>query len=476
MEILQLILQNKKIRLVLGVLLLTVVIVWATVSWLSGTIKIKTNNSANLIVLYSLDDSGKPSEVSRGQGSVDFTGWGGHYQAVASNRISSAKQKIELKARQTTTYTINLSTKSLATVEPVLPFGVFGVAADKSQLLYVDTQSKRLYRLDASGLPVLLNPDVVFKKVSWANSSLGVGVGDNNQLYLIKDGVVGLLNTPFTYDGTSSADAAIASGGRVYISFGHTVYASNSQGDFKKFYTTTSDQPKLIAGKDHLAIVDKTDNKGSGEDAAGAPLLKVVDAAGRVSKKNGGAYEYTWSPDGKFLALSGDSGSPIYDSSLKQVGQLPSGNVNNITWLTNTTLLYGVNDSLWSYSTNSKTEEQIATMPLGGAVSGIYPSLDQSYVYVDSAKASGDYIFDRVGLTTLAKSVPDYINGLSVFFPTNNSDCTYSYTNFINPTIVMSPDINDQNCSNSLDPVLKQANLPISGFSRIYGNLQEAGD
>jgi hypothetical protein len=75
-------------------------------------------------------------------------------------------------------------------------------------------------------------------------------------------------------------------------------------------------------------------------------------------------------------------------------------------------------------------------MPLLGAVSGIWPSLDKQYIYVAVSNDTGnEFKLARVGIR--GQVVPDYILQMGADFPVTLPSCFVDYVNFHDAVLVM---------------------------------------
>lgn len=459
------ILADKRIRLAL--LALAGLFVVMSAVWLfnfltSGQLVITTNDPRNSITISSIS-GGSSTTVKQGAGGLSVRLRPGQYIALAQNRVFETSRIVQIKSRQKSSY--ELDVRLAGTVEPVLPTGAYDVVSDGSSLLFVDAASGGLYQVSDGRAPSLIST-TPFRSMKWSGVSSGVGQGRDGRLYVYQNGGVSPLTVPFAYADGVNVDYAITGSGSVYVSFGQDVYA-NRGGGFQKVLTTDSKSPVLVAGKNHLAVVD---GQGTVEGQKGSPdksSVTVLDGSGRRVTKNLGASLLAWSADDKYIAVSSELGNQIYTANLNSVTSYPGPSVSSLVWLDGNTLLYGLSGSLWSFSVSADQASVIASTPLQGAVSDIYPGIDGNYVYMTVAKsASNNYELDRVGLH--GQSVPDYVLQMSTYFPKALDDCSVTYVNFTRPVLLLQADSASQSiCLSEANGELHQDGLDSSKFSFV---------
>lgn len=457
-------LSNKYVRLGLAGLagLVVIAIIFWLVSYLTtGQLVITTNDPKNIITISGASGSGSGGIIKQGVGGLSVRLHPGQYTASVQNRVFETSRFVKVMSRKRSVY--KLDVRVAGAIEPVLPTGAYDVIIGGGKLLFVDTSSGGLYQVSGSGSPALISNTIAFKGIKWASTSLGLGQGKDGQLYLYENGSVTPLQAPFTYASNVAVDYAITASGSIYVSSGSNVYAVQNSA-FKKIYTAKSSAPSLVAGKEHLAIID---NPGSGEgqnSSGGSTSLTIFDGAGHKLTKDIEASALAWAPDDNHLAVSSELGNKIYTADLGSNSSYPGPNVNSLAWLDKNTLLYGLSGSLWSYDILTGQSTVIANTPLQGAISGVYPDLDGNYVYLTVAKSSStDYELDRVGLR--GQNVPDYILQLAVYFPKVLDDCSASYINFLNPTILLQSNTGlQQICLSEANGELNKDGIEASKF------------
>ncbi len=472
MEVVRKILGNKWLRV--GVLagLILVFILSLKTNLTNGQITVTTNDQGNSISLIRTEKDKRETVLKTGGSRLSASLPAGTYTVSVHNRVAEARQTVAIKARQESEYNIDLKEPSV--VEPVLPTGAYGIADSSSQLQYVDSATGALKRLDQQGLPQSVDSAHSYKSVKWSGDAFGIGQASDGRLYTIKTGVVQELPLPRPYQKGITINYSVDTEKNVYVSIGHEIYLGKEGVNFKKIYTAGSDSPLFTAGKGRLAIQDSVKKpegeSRSGEDSGYESLLVIISGGKRLASREIGASEISWSPDGTYLAVVGDTTNSIYDSSLKQVRTLHGGNFTNLAWLNDNVLLYGVGATLWAYRLDTRQSEVLANMPLFGNVAGVYPSTDGSYVYVSAQKSndSSDYNLGRIGLTHAARSVPDYVATLGIFFPSHTDQCGFSYINFTRPLILITSWTNTDTCLDAAKEELKADKLPMDKLNIVF--------
>lgn len=453
----------RQLIIVLCVLLFILILgVWLHGYISEGTITIKTS-SANEVQLSGINST---TTVSKSSGNLNATVKSGQYVVIVSNAGSTSKRIVQIKPRHHSTYTINLA--PLILPEPVLPFGAYGVYADDTHLLYVSMQDNLLYSVNGNGAPVAVNSSIAFKSISWQSAAYGVGLAtDNKTLYLIGNGAVAPIALPFQ---ANTVYYSLPSAGPLVVSDGKTIYKQTPSGQFRKIFSTNNKITSLAAGKANIYIQTSQGPESDGDEATAS----IVNYSGATiaTINNSSAYSYVWSPDGNKLAITNDGSTIVYDAHLSVIARVPDGNVLGMTWLDDSTLLYGQGKNLFSYGLVNGSTTQLSAMNGDNGVSGVYPGQDKGQIYVLSeaagASSSQDYELMRVGLHS---DVPSYKYQLDVFFPAVLNGCSFSFINFSQPIITMAGS-DYQSCLSAANTVLSQDQLPSNSFSFSFSPVQ----
>ncbi len=452
---------NKRVRLAL-LLVFVLLFVYILASYLtSGHITVNTNGPNNVISLIKIDKSGRQITLKYGRGTqLKAAVPGGNYEISVTNKSSAITKNIVVKARHGKTYQLNIPPP----VEPVsvLPVGALGLAANSQQLIYLDGATSNVYRLAGSGVPEATGP-VALDAAQWSDTSLGVGQDVNGDLYAIRDGSVSPLPVPFNYGAGVHVSYSVSPSGLVYASSGGDIYAGQNGENFHKILTVASARPKLFAGSSKLAIIVSAGDNGDQDSVI------LADVTGkRLASKTINASSIAWSPDGARLATISDWGAGVvYDASFNKVADL-SNSIGNIIWLNNSALLYNQAQDLWEHDVEHGTSQILSSAPLDEQISGIFLNADRSSAFL-SAQSQNTPILLRVGLTRQTRDVPPYYSGLGVFFPAQSSQCSFSYSNFLRPFIVITAWSNTDTCADAAKEELKADHLPVSDFTIVFG-------
>lgn len=487
--------ENYRLRRVVVVICVLLVLILAgfyIYRYLSmGTITVTTDNLANYVkVEWSLGGNKSDSSFSKqAKHSLTVRVKAGTYQISAYDQhgLSGVSRTITLKPRQKLSYTLNPA--SLANPEPVYGGNTNSVFTDGSQLLFLglrdpgsDTEGDgNIMHVDASDNITTMFPDNYFSKVDWINADTAMGYDRFHNLYVISGGNISQLQLPFTTDQNSKFSAGITGDGEIFVSDGYYVYAGSLAGDFKKVFTADKDDPvsKIVAGKDKVAVVmnsvEALESKRNGSESQGK--IAILNSAGKTTEKSISVLFADWSPDGKHLIAQGPLEADIYDSSLNVTGVINVKNASNFKWLNNGSVMFSVNNEIWSYDTGSTQSKKLGQLATGGNIGGFYPTADGSYVYFTGTGNGGDQLF-RLGLKS--QKTDSSLNTLSQILPEDIGICSVNYVNFIGqPTITITyPDLEttSQLCLDATKRELRYYNLNLSALNYSVTAITQQSD
>jgi hypothetical protein len=277
--------------------------------------------------------------------------------------------------------------------------------------------------------------------IKWMNISLGVATDKNNTLYVIRNNTIRPMPIPFATDSSTPLSYDVSKTGKLYVSNGQYLYYGSVSGVLKNIYTKPSDVSgiEVYSGVDKAAVIEsRGENKST---------IVLVNESGQIAKKDVVASNIEWSSDGQHLLAIGDFGNAIVlDASLNKITDINIKKGSNFIWKDDNNIFYSISNQLWNYNVDTNTSSLIANMPSGlpgdGDITSIFPTSNNSYVYLNTKKIDvdgsneGDRLF-RVGLS--GQSVANYLNSLSIFLPEtiNNDNCSINYINFTKPTILI---------------------------------------
>lgn len=427
------------------------VVILALVGWQairvvrSSKLVIVTNNPKNSISVIRASDNGEgeenETEEKEEQGSAvrpqelksgtAISLKPGKYNVTIKGAEGIVTKSVEVVANKTSRYTVSINAKKLL-VEPVAHVNSRYFTVSSSQLIYVDQDTKKLYKIDSGNNLTLVN-GLAFSTVYWADASYGVGQDSSGVLYIIENGISTPLALPSSDQNLAIKTYAIAPNRDIYIAVGTKIYRGTASGGLKHVYTAKQPANIMIASNDAAAIFYLPGNR---ETKTSPTSVTLLDKANKTTTKSIEAYDSSWSPSGKYLATTNDSGSFIFDKSLKQVAVVPNNNFNDPAWLDDNKLLYGINNQLWEYSLNSGEAKVIAAMGQNQAIVTVLPSPDKTFIYLSAQKDSGsnNYLsLYRVGLKNQSVSQSHAI--IDAKLPWLVDGCFLSLVNFTTPTI-----------------------------------------
>lgn len=406
----------------------------------TGEVSVITDRNDYSIAVYRTGGQGNINierVVKSGQGNLHtHLSTGTYVVQVQTQRIIVATKTIQVRFRETANF--SFKTQKLDPTEPVADLLASSMVADNSQLLYIDPDSNKVNRLDSQNILSGLYADYSFQSVQWIGPGYGVGQDDRGNIYEISGDSVQLIPLPFPSD--ASLRYSLASNKRLYLLSGSDIYAGLSSytgitpGTFKKIHTTKAASPRIAASVDNLAIMSIVANGENNPD----PYVEVINNSGKLlSSKKLTANVGIWSPDGKqLLLIDSDSTSGIYDTQLRRTRLLPNETISDAVWTSNNSLLYGVNDLLWSYSVNDSTATTVARNTRG-TIEEIVVDADNNYAYLAAKTEDGKGVLSRYGLKQ--QVVEDFIYKLGEFLPDTLDECLLGYINFSRPTVVLRP-------------------------------------
>ncbi|HVI60603.1 MAG TPA: hypothetical protein VM535_00420 [Candidatus Saccharimonadales bacterium] len=432
----------KKILIVgVSVLVLAIAALWTYRYLTSGTITVVSANANDTVIVSEVvtGQSKNASKIKEGTRKLKVRVPAGQYEVTVASQMSAVKKVISIEKRQRVS--INLNPPAVITPEDVLGAGASSVAADATQLFFIDTSTKFLTRVDAANNRQVLNDKNQFVSAQWVSAGNGAALSRDSKLFAITNGVLAEIALPFstTYEDETQTAFAMAPNGQLYVSHGHDVYVRAGAG-FTKIYTSKFDLLRLSASNNRLAIAYNGNDPAEGtEDATTGPsaaTLTLIDSSGKaVSQKTGQkAYRAVWSSSGKYLLAQSDYEITVYDQSLRAVKTLPADDSVGVVWLNDNEFIYGVRGSLWKANLASNQSGTVAQIN-GGNISELAVSFDGAYVYMSSAAGDKSEL-TRLGLK--GQQPPKYLQTLSVFLPEKVGVCSLNYINFTRPTLTVS--------------------------------------
>ena len=460
-------------RLIIRILFFLVILFLLFWGWgyiHKGKLVITTNNPENIITLTSARaTSGTKNSlpIRQVQGHLSVTLSVGKYTLSVSGKVLSLNQVIDIHAHKTQIY--NLNPPAISSPEPVTSFSGSGIAADGSQLSFIQSGRQSLMRVDSQNIVTTLGGGQSLQTIRWANPDYGVGQDSQGHLYTINNGSVTLLKVPEAYDASKPVNFSLTPGRQIYLSFGSTIYSGNEGSGFKKIYSSASNAPKLAASDSSLAVLESQDESSEDQSLPTQTVNKnhkssvaVIDKNGKLIKKISIRTIFaTWSPNSQRLALTTyDSSSYIYDNSLNQLATIPNHNTANLKWLNNDVILYSVDNKLWTYSLQKGQAVAVANLSPESTIGEIAVDKDAHFIYLSVIASQGGGI-KRVGLS--GQKVADFVYQLDVFLPTTKGQCTIDYVNFTRPTIsVTTAGSPSAACQNTAKDELRQDGFDLS--------------
>ncbi|HET7672960.1 MAG TPA: hypothetical protein VFK11_00415 [Candidatus Saccharimonadales bacterium] len=346
--------------------------------------------------------------------------------------VYGSSQVVRIKAREKKSVVLNSIQPS--ETEPVYGQEVVGVTVNDTSLMFLDSLTQKLKEVGPDNKLNDMFPGTKIEDISWAKPGLGVALGAKNSLFLIRSGSIKPINPPFSIEKGAAVSLKMIDKKHVYLSIGRDIYSGQASGNFKKIYTASASALQITASREALAVIEFGRNEGANS------FLVISKGGKKIASKDIDARNSAWSPDGKRLLISEAGKVGVYDNSLNQLSSVPSNKSSALAWMDRDSFLYGYGNQLMIYNLTNQKSHQLALVPGRGAITGIYPDENRSYIYfstqataVDGSERDRLY---RVGLK--GQERPDYLAGFSIFMPEHLDYCYLDYINFKKPTILIS--------------------------------------
>lgn len=351
---------------------------------------------------------------------------------------SSIQQVVAIKARESKTVTLAL--KKLADAEPVSSRDPVNLVVDTVSASFLDTANNNLYHVGPDGSETLLDSTHNFVSVRWSDPSYGIAQDKENNLYVIEGAVIQPLDLPSTFAKQSDSVSFSVSGDRtIYVSDGNTIFRGAAGKDYRQVYQPARELTpiSLISVKHGTILAKKSGAASARGDSDDAGEYIVIDESEKAHTRKGLTYVASLSPDGKYIALSGNSVNQVFDTTFKKVIDLPTGGLTSPDWLNDYTVVYGVTSALWKFDIHSGHATQLANLNNIGYVSQTTVDQAGKYVYMRIQKTNGSdgFQLERVSLT--GRPFSSTMVKLSVFLPNIVDACSLGYENFTKPTVVV---------------------------------------
>lgn len=423
----------RNILITITVLVALIVLIVVAINYLTtGELVVKTSGTNTLINVRGINNT--PQNPQQATGSMDVRLAPGTYSVTATNDNASVQQVVTIVALKQ--QAITLQPVIAATPEFVMGRTANSLFVDSLGMVFIDSDSGILYRVDAQNNEQLLDASHNFKSVSWQNSTHGVGIDGNNNLFDINGTTIVPLAGPNS--SVQYTDAKLSRDGTLFITDGSHLYMKTPGSIYKSIYTVddTADILSISQTAGSKALVRQIES-GTKSGDGDASKYVLVDQNGVISSSTKSAYQVTLSDDGKAIAFSGDT-TQIFDNHFNFTKSIPSANINSPVWLNGTTLLYGTAGKLWSYNSSSGIAQQLADFSSSpGYVSHITIDDQHNYAYVLVQKVSSPtgYYLSRVSLHSQPFNA-NLIQRLAVYLPYTVDECSLELVNFVQPTII----------------------------------------
>lgn len=465
--------KQRSIALYSLVVLFLVGAVWILAAYfMAATLTIVTNDASNTIVVQENNPHPHPINIHQNGTRVTVRVEAGTYTLTAKSTSTSSMQVVKLGIGEHKTITLNPGTvtSSTSNIVPVTTLGAGSFVASSDQLTFIDRNDPNypLYSVNKTNRVSIVDNSRSYRNIGWADPSFGIGLvmkdTVNYGLVKIDNQNVRSISLPFSY--TQYVSYAVAPDRSWYVTDGHTIFHANADGSFTKIYSSKDIIRLGVASNQAIQM---------SQQPVGAPRptsVAVLHTDGTKYQVAGELYEAAWSPSGKKLVTSGDQ-TNIYDDQLNIIGTMPNSNVISPVWLDDSTLLYVLGGSVWSYNTTTGTVNRVVSIdPSVGNFSTLAISSDHHYVYV---------AVDRKGFSTITFDLyrfsidnrppadnPTISQRLLMLLPSVNAFCTENFMNFTTMTVLVQRNTAHHDCIDATrDSIVESKALDRQTVNRL---------
>ncbi|HKU19101.1 MAG TPA: hypothetical protein VJP80_07600 [Candidatus Saccharimonadales bacterium] len=451
----------------------------------TGQLIITTNNSSQntISIEPSVADGGQEgATLQQLESGKAASLHAGTYLVTVEGPVNSVARTVEVKAHRTSRYTMDLSS-GITSAELVGNVNAISFNVSPSALYYLDKSTNLLYQIDANNQVSQLSA-VSFNSIHWADQTYGIGRDANNALYVIDNGSVSKIqNVPASFD--DKADVSVAPDHTIYLAIGAAIYSGTPSSGFSNIYTSPNQPVSVFAASQHQVAVAYT----AGDASRKQPVFTVLTDGKKTAESAIDGYEFAWSPDGKHIAVTADTNSQIFDTSLQRVATIPRSNVNNLTWFGNSKLLYSVQDKLFEYAlSSSNISRSVAATQTNHDISNIVVGPGQTYIYLAAQNLplnNDTFSLSRYGVNT--QKVTDYLDQIQAGLPAAEGGCSYGIVNFLGKPVFQYSSSPGNDCLSAAQAFVQQYNLdtgkftfqqidsPLSGLSSVQSGTAPEG-
>lgn len=407
----------------------------------TGIVTVKTAGSGYYVRVVKTS-SGENKEIGEAQSidrSLKLRLKSGEYQVYVYGQSVSANSNVTVRARQH--QTITLTPRKTLPTEAVYGYGVSDLVADSPQFIFISKSSGRLMSTEPDGNVHTIDEGRAYLSVQWASPGVGVAQATDKSLFSVRGSSVTKLSLPFDTTGEEGVYYAVAPDKTVYVSRGNEVYQGLEGANFKKIYSGSYSHLKLAASDNRVAVFYGGSEGEEGMIRGGiTPQLSIINNDGKLIKTLKGSEFFSgkWSPNGKYLLLSGPTGIKLFDGSLREIVSIPTADLGSFAWKNDSSgFFYGSGSELWDYNIQTSDASKIATMP-NGIIDGVYLDSNQADVYASVLKNDSDSEEGSLLRVKLNGKSSGGLGALSIFLPEKVGVCYLNYVNFTRPVIAIS--------------------------------------
>lgn len=388
----------KLIIILLAILLVAIPIVLYLVNILNtGTLIVETNKSDSTISILSNDEEAKLI----GKGGVKVRLKPGSYTIEAAQSDNASRATVVIDKRQTVRSALNI--EDLRPITKVADYTAKYIYSAGNEITFLNASAKQLYKLsigksEATRYIPELYP---INNVTWINDHQAVIQRDVYQLVYVNGAnfrpleLAGVeyfedfYNTPSSFFVNENSQISYITGEQLF--FGGLERGAQkpvAQVDSSASVTLSNDGKilvfKQVESGDHTT---NEDTKPAKPVEIQAVVFNTVDQSSyKINLPSTNILSANWSASGSQIFFYVDGfGGYIYNllsKSLINILAVQPENIHSFTWVSDESLVYFDNRSIWRYNTSTKLTQKISSLPSNLAGPSTFSvSLDKSKAY-----------------------------------------------------------------------------------------------
>lgn len=369
--------------------------------------------------------------------------------------------------------------------EGVTNFPLSSLANNGSDLSFIDNSTSKLMTTSDTTLLKPLYDSKQFTTINWKNGDRSKGIApQNNTLLYFNHTSATAISLPKESTDQMSLSGALTGKNTLYITENNTLYST--QYPSKNYHTiTTIPSGAIIIGASDRGVLLQKYTAGDGDDFSYTYLFVSNDGHKYTHTEQGVPSPSTplsarLSPDGTHIIVVNNSEATIYSSSFSPQIQLPLTTVSAAAWLSDSSIIFANNESIWKYNTTKGQAQLLSVLPTAkkyigikqpapsGVISSIYVNQATKAIYFQLTSTDSQTTYSIPQATaTISKSAEGLALTAPSVFPNN---CTAYFINthgtlaYYVHTPLLSSDVKGSNddCHTAIYQYLDAIGIPSS--------------